>query len=75
MDEKLMTAAAVSEITGFHPRTVAAMGKRGEIPCAVVIGKHVRFKARSVREFFERGGLLRGAENPETANDAPSPCN
>lgn len=59
MSEKLMTPKAVAEITGFHTRTVSEMGKRGEIPGAVLIGKHVRFNARSVHDFLERGGDLR----------------
>ena len=58
MSEKLMTPQAIAEITGFHARTVSEMGKRGEIPGAVLIGKHVRFNPRSVREFLERGGDL-----------------
>jgi excisionase family DNA binding protein len=59
MSEKLMTPRAIAEITGFHARTISEMGKRGEIPGAVLIGRHVRFNTRSVHEFLERGGALR----------------
>lgn len=58
MNKKLMTAKAISEITGFHARTVSKMGRSGEIPGAVLIGKHVRFDARRVNDFFEHGGCL-----------------
>lgn len=66
MSEKLMTPQAIAEITGFHARTVSEMGKRGEIPGAVLIGRHVRFNARCVHDFLERGGDLR--HRMETAN-------
>ena len=59
MSRKLMTSKQVAEITGFHARTVSEMGRRGEIPGAVLIGKHVRFNARSVHDFLGRGGDLR----------------
>lgn len=67
MSEKMMTPQAIAEITGFHARTVSEMGKRGEIPGAVRIGRHLRFNARSVREFLERGGDLR----PRTEQSHP----
>lgn len=66
MSEKLMTPQAIAEITGFHARTVSEMGKRGEIPGAVLIGKHVRFKTRSVHDFLERGGNLRASDAKPT---------
>jgi excisionase family DNA binding protein len=64
MSEKLMTPQAIAEITGFHARTVSEMGKRGEIPGAVLIGRHVRFDARQVRDFLDHGGDLRNEMEP-----------
>ena len=58
MSEKLITPRAVADITGFHPRTIAEMGKRGDIPGAVIIGRHVRFDAQSVNDFLGRRGHL-----------------
>jgi predicted DNA-binding transcriptional regulator AlpA len=53
MREKLITPKALAQITGFHPRTISEMGKRGDIPGAVLIGNHVRFRAQSVYEFLD----------------------
>jgi predicted DNA-binding transcriptional regulator AlpA len=53
MREKLITPKALAQITGFHPRTISEMGKRGDIPGAVLIGNHVRFHAQSVYEFLD----------------------
>jgi excisionase family DNA binding protein len=74
MSEKLMQPKELAAITGFHPRTISDMGKRGEIPGAVLIGKHVRFDAKSVRDFLTRGGHLnRAAQRANSLGDAPAP--
>jgi excisionase family DNA binding protein len=73
MSEKLMTPQAIAEITGFHARTVSEMGKRGEIPGAVLIGKHIRFKARSVHDFLERGGDLQNRFDHAEPTDSIMP--
>jgi predicted DNA-binding transcriptional regulator AlpA len=69
---KLIKPKAVADLTGFHPRTVSDMGKRGDIPGAVLIGRHVRFDANSVLDFIGRGGLLKKAAEPKSANEVPA---
>jgi excisionase family DNA binding protein len=70
MSEKLLTPQAIAEITGFHARTVSEMGKRGEIPGAVLIGRHVRFNPRSVHDFLESGGDLRNRAGDARPTDS-----
>ena len=68
MPGKLMKPKAVADLTGFHPRTISEMGKRGDIPGAVLIGKHVRFHAQSVHAFLEQGGQLGERDVRRAAN-------
>jgi excisionase family DNA binding protein len=64
---KLLTSKLVGQILGFHARTVAQMGRRGELPGAVFIGRHVKFHETSIREFIERGGHIPRKDDPTSA--------
>ncbi len=55
MPKTLLKAREVAKVTGFTKSTTRQMGLRGEIPGAVVIGRHVLFDPDRFLEFLARG--------------------
>ena len=56
-NKKLLPPAEVAQILGFAIRTINRMARRGEIPGAVFIGSHVRFKPDAIAAFVDGGGV------------------
>ena len=50
--EPLLTDSQVSQLLGLHPKTVARMARRGELP-AVRIGRYWRYRASALNEWIE----------------------
>ena len=57
----LISPEEVAKLLNFSRRTIIRMAQRGELPGAVFIGSHVRFKPQEIARFIERGGSDRTA--------------
>ena len=50
--EPLLSDTQASELLGLHPKTVARMARRGELP-AIRIGRYWRFRASALNQWID----------------------
>jgi excisionase family DNA binding protein len=60
-DIRLLSPPDLARTLGFSVRTINRMARKGQIPGAVFIGPHVRFRPDLVAAFLANGGLRSAA--------------
>ena len=53
-----LTVFDLAELLGLSPNVVKTLAKRGELPGAVLVGRHLRFDSAKMFTFLDNGGAI-----------------